>query len=317
MHVVVVGAGAVGGYFGGRLAESGTEVTFLVREGRYRQLKARGLRIHSALGDAQFAPALALSADEIEHPDVVMLAVKNYHLTGSLPVVQALAKRGARVLPLLNGVSHIETLREACGLGPVLGGSCFIEATLNAEGDVVHGNRLQEVTFGRLADAAGAPGAPDDEWLETLRAAMDRARIGVTLSQQVLVDMWQKYIFLTALSGITSATRQPIGVAVGDDVTRTFLQGLIGEMVSIATAKGVALPSGAAQAVIDRLQQVPGTMTSSMHKDLEKRLPLELDSLQGTAVAMAESAGVPSPHLQAVYALLHPYRDGNLPPYTL
>lgn len=311
MHVVVVGAGAVGGYFGARLAASGTDVTFLVRERRFEQLQSRGLRVESPLGNLSLTPQLAASADEVKQPDVVLLAVKNYHLAGTLGALKALVTNGARVLPLQNGVNHIETLRGVLGQGAVLGGACFIEVTLSAEGDVVHGNQLQDIIFGRLRDAADAPGAPDGAWLEELEKTLANAGIGVTKSSDPIVDMWQKYIFLTALSGITAVTRQPIGVAVDDAVTNQFLLDLVGEMGHIARARGVALPDNAADAVSQRLASIPKTMTSSMHRDLEKGLPLELDSLQGAAREMAHDAGIFTPCLRSVYALLHPFKNGT------
>lgn len=317
MHVVVIGAGAVGGYFGAKLAQAGESVTFLVRERRFEELQARGLRVHSALGDVELKPQLATDAKRIDDPDVVLLSVKNYHLEGAIPALQDLVKRGARVLPLLNGVNHLESLRAACGLGSVLGGACFIEATLNAQGDVIHGNQLQDIIFGRLTDAEDVPGAPDDAWLEELRGVLAGAGIHVKKSADVNVDMWQKYIFLTALSGITAVTRQPIGVAVADTATRSFLTGIIREMESIARARQVDLPDGTAESIVQRLDQLPKSMTSSLHKDLEKGLPLELDSLQGAAVAIAESEGLSAHHLRAVYAILHPYQEGGLAPYRL
>jgi 2-dehydropantoate 2-reductase len=317
MHIVVLGAGAVGGYFGAKLAKAGTQVTFLVRERRFQQLSERGLRVHSALGDFAITPLLATDAAQVEAPDVVIVAVKNYHLQGALPSLKALTERGARILPLLNGVNHIEWLRAACGRGAVLGGTCFIEATLDANGDVVHGNQLQDIIFGRLPDAADAPGAPEDAWLDALQREIDQAGIHVTQSQQVQVEMWQKYIFLTTMSAITAATRQPIGVAINDEAARAFLEGLIAEMTAVAGAAGVNLPDGAEKAVMERLEHLPKSMTSSLHRDLEKGLPLELDSLQGAAIETGERLGVPTPNLRAVYALLHPYKDGNLARFTL
>ena len=132
MHIVVFGAGAVGGYFGGRLAKAGTPVTFLVRERRYNQLSNRGLNIRSIHGDFTVTPRLALSAGDIEDPDVVIVGLKNYHLEGAWPDLRVLVQKGAAILPLMNGVQHLDQLVREFGEASVFGGVCYIESTLDA-----------------------------------------------------------------------------------------------------------------------------------------------------------------------------------------
>ncbi|MBX6353603.1 MAG: ketopantoate reductase family protein [Thermoflavifilum sp.] len=307
MNIVVVGAGAVGGYFGGRLAQAGAPVTFLVREGRYRQLSQSGLQVRSVHGDFTVHPKLARSAEEVEGaPEVVIVAVKNYHLEGVLTAVQALAQRGASVLPLLNGVEHMAVLRDAVGEEALWGGVCYIEATLDEAGRVVHTSPMHDMIFGPAAASDAA-----QQRAEALANTLREAGVNAFVSRDIWADMWQKYIFLTALSAITAGARKPIGDVLADPVTRPFLEDMVREIVAIARTQRSNLPEDTAEQVLQRMHAAAPAMTSSMHRDLEKGMPLELDSLQGALLRTAEQAGVAAPCLRAVYALLHPHKDGR------
>ncbi|KPV45577.1 ketopantoate reductase family protein [Alicyclobacillus ferrooxydans] len=303
MNVVVLGAGAVGGYFGGKLAAVGVPVTFLVRERRYEQLSAHGLVVESRHGNFTVAPQLALSASEIDHPDIVIVALKNYHLEGALPQIRALVDKGALVLPLLNGVSHIDTLVHHFGANSVVGGACYIEATLDTEGHVVHTSPMHDIIFGTLS-------GKNHPLLSELEAAFQACGVPARQSSSILIEMWQKFIFLTSFSGITAATRKPIGDVLSDPVTRPFLNDLVREIESVAKA-AVNLSENAFEQVMNKLSSVSPSMTSSLHRDLEKGLPLEIDSLQGAVLALAERHGISVPSVRSVYAVLHPSKDGS------
>lgn len=303
MNVVVIGAGAVGGYFGGKMARKGIPVTFLVREKRYRQLQEQGLVVKSIHGDFTIRPHLALSAKEIEKPELVLLAMKNYHFEDALPQIAELVNRGAKVLPLLNGVRHIDVLVERFGPEAVLGGLCYIESTLNEAGEVVQTSPMQDITFGALAPV-------NETWLQELEASFRLSEITVQRSDSILVDMWKKYMFLVSLSGITAAIRNPIGVALNDNVTSAFIQEMIEEVLHVARARQIPLPDDIADQTLQRLYKIEPTMTSSMHRDLVKGLPLELDSLHGYLLEMAVEYNIATPCIRAVYALLHPYAEG-------
>lgn len=140
---------------------------------------------------------------------------------------------------------------------------------------------------------------------------MEQANIGVTLSTSILTDMWKKFAFLVSLSGITTALRSPIGVALADPVTNAFLRNLIDEILAVAAHKQVALPQDLGDEIMNRLAALSPDMTSSMHRDLEKGFPLELESLQGAVLTMAKEAALPTPCMRTLYALLHPFKDGR------
>lgn len=304
MKIVVLGAGAVGGYFGGRLAYAGFPVTFLVREKRFEQLKENGLVVHSVKEDFSIKPTVVKNVEEIEEPDLVIVALKNYHLEGALPTLKQLIEKGAKVLPLLNGIHHVDVLKAELGDAHILGGSCYIESTLNEAGEIVHTSPMQDVVFGSLT------GEDEPSFLNELESMMKEAGIQVTLSDHILKDMWTKYMFLATLSGITASTRQPIGITLNDPITRSFLMDFMQEVCEIAKSRA-QLPDDLIEQLVKRIEGIKPSMTASMHRDLEKGLPLELDSLHGALLTMAEEANLKTPSVRAVYALLHPYKDGQ------
>ncbi|MCL5115985.1 MAG: ketopantoate reductase family protein [Firmicutes bacterium] len=303
MNIVVVGAGAVGGYFGAKLARAGAPVIFLVREARHRQIKDRGLRVKSVHGDFTLNPRLVTHTEEIASVDVVLVAVKNYHLSEAMPALERLVAKGGKILPLLNGVQHIGILVDALGRDNVLAGACYVEPTLNQDGDVVQTSPMQDIVFGPM-------GRCDAAFLENLESWLHRADIRVRTSPRIMTDMWTKYLFLVTLSGITAAARLPVGSVMSDPVTEAFLRQMITEAFSVAKAYEPDLDDNIPSAIFTRLASVSPRMTSSMHRDLEKGLPLELESLQGALIEMGRERGVAVPHFEAVYALLHPWRDG-------
>lgn len=307
MNFVMVGAGAVGGYFGGKLARAGASVTFLVRERRFQELRESGLRIHSVHGDFAVTPVLATNATAITDPHVAMVAVKNYQLESAMPQLAALVERGAKLLPLLNGVLHIDRLTQAFGQDAVLGGCCYVEATLNPEGDILQTSPMQDIIFGPLSIV-------DRSFLTEIESWLERAGIAGKLSPHIMVDMWTKYLFLATLSGITTATRLPVGPIREDPVAYEFLKGMIAEAFAVAKKYAPELPDDLPETLLARLAAVAPTMTSSMHRDLEKDLPLELDDLQGALITLGRKRGLDTPRFDAIYALLHPYRHGSETP---
>ncbi|MCL6597552.1 ketopantoate reductase family protein [Alicyclobacillus macrosporangiidus] len=307
MHVVVIGAGAVGGYFGARLAQNGIPVTFLVRERRRQQLAERGLRVRSVYGDIQLSPQLAVRPEDIASPGLVLLAVKQYHLEGALPQVQALARQGAYVLPLLNGIRHLDALRSVVPPRQLLGGLCHIEATLDASGDVVHTSQLHDITYGPLAET-------DAEALPAIDETLQGRGFIARRSEQVLVDMWIKYICLSTLSGLTASTRKPIGAVREDGPASRLMRQFAAEAAAVARAECPEVPSEAADQAVRWLERLPASMTSSMHRDLEKGLPIEIESIQGVLVELAERHGIDTPAIRTLYAVLHPHREGAREP---
>ncbi|MEQ6389807.1 ketopantoate reductase family protein [Bacillaceae bacterium S4-13-58] len=301
MNIVVLGAGAVGGYFGGKLAYAGFPVTFLVREKRYNLLKKNGLQVYSKHGDFTVKPKLAMDPKEIEGPSVVLVALKTYHLDAALPTIESLVNKGAKVLPLLNGVDHLDKLSQLVGPENVLGGLCYVESTLNEEGAILQTSDMHDLFFGPLS-------GDEPQWLDQLESMMKDSGFVVQKTDRIIEEMWRKYIFLSSLSAITTAMRSPIGVAVNDPVTSEFLKQLIREGYQVARSKGIALPATLPEDVYKKMEGLPPKMTSSMHRDFDKGLPIELEELHGALVKMGNDS---TPAMSAIYSVLHPFREGK------
>lgn len=304
MKVTVVGAGAVGGYFGGRLQEAGLDVTYLVREKRAEQLKQTGLVIQSPFGNTQLTPKLALRAEEIEACDLIILGVKNYHLPETIESIRPLFAKGAKVLPLLNGVEHFDLLEEQFGSGAVLGGICQIISTLDREGKILHTNQLHDITFGPLQPE-------QKEFCQQLADTVKDTNMRMLLSENVRIDIWSKYAFITAFSGVTTASRLPINEVLMHEPTQEVFRLVLTEMWELAKAKGVQLPQRFVEKTIDNMYKLPAGATSSMHQDFRKGLQLEVESLQGAAVRLARQAGVEVPTVRTLYGIIKPYERGN------
>jgi 2-dehydropantoate 2-reductase len=300
MKVLVVGAGAVGGYFGGRLAEKGADVTFLVRENRRKQLLDRGLRIHSVHGDIELQPKL-IAIGEQTHPfDVVLLSTKAYHFADAVDSVSAYVGEQTVILPLLNGIAHVELLQQKFGVNRVLGGLCFIETTLNEYGDVVQTSQMHEALYG--------------EWLggrsrrvEELERLFAGAKASFALSENIQRDMWHKYMFITVLSGMTTLMNAPVGPIREAENGLELARQLAEEVASVMRAAGAPIAEEIVDKQMDVFLKQGYNMKSSMLRDMEKGMPVEADHLQGYLLSLAERHGLDAPLLRIVYNNLKVY----------
>jgi len=306
MNITMIGAGAVGGYFGARMLEAGLDVTFLVRARRAAQLKETGLNVRSTYGDVNFADLkLATAAEEIDRCDVAILAVKNYHLNEeTLREMRVLAEKGTYILPLLNGVEHYDTLTKACGKPAVLGGLCQLMTTLDDKGGIVQGGAGHDLTFGPFEPS-------QQEVCERLNEALQGANMRATLKPAIWSDIWLKYAFITAFSAVTTASRLSIDRIMLCEPAKTVFAQALQEMESLADSCGTPLPQGWTAKTIERMSRHAEGSTSSMHKDFMKGLPLEVESLQGGALRLAASKGLSLPVIGTMYGLLKPFENGN------
>lgn len=298
MNMLVYGAGALGVYFGGRWIEAGHQVSFLVREKRKRQIEEHGLHIQSVAGDYSIEqPHVIISVKEVQDCDIVVLAVKGYHLEPVLPELKALVKKGARVLPLLNGIEHIYRLQEELGEDAVIGGLAFIIATLDEKGHVVHSSSQHDLVIGPLVPS-------QREACKSLFQELKEGNLNVAFSENVVESLWQKYMFITAFSGVTTASDLPIGrIREQDDALNLFKSVLV-EMKELANAFEVELKDQDIEETMMRIEQLPYEATSSMHQDRRKGLFLEVDHLQGGALRLAAQKGRKLPHIETLHALI-------------
>ncbi|MGI8314814.1 ketopantoate reductase family protein [Halobacillus mangrovi] len=301
MKIVVLGAGALGAYFGGRWQEAGHEVVNLVRDGRAEQIQKHGLQLHSEMGDYQVSePKVATSPEEIEDPDLVFLAVKGYHLHGTIDWLKNLVEKGAKVFPVLNGMEHINILREELGEEAVIGGLSFIIATLDENGHVVHTSQFHDLVFGPLHPS-------QQQICEELALACNQANINGTLSPNIFEEMWRKYMFISSFSGITTAVNQPIGEVRSYPQTFRIAERILEEMRQLANAHQVNLTEEDVATAFERLRGLDHEMTSSMHQDRRKGLPLEVEHLHGGALRLASEVDLSMPYTETIHAMIKPY----------
>ena len=299
MRILVVGAGATGGYFGGRLLESGQDVSFLVRPARAQALAERGLMIRSAFGDATLR-APTVGADALHEPyDLVLLSCKAYHLPQVIADVAPAVGEGTAILPLLNGMRHLDALDARFGAARVLGGLCVIAATLGTDGEIRHLNRSHSLTFGERDGSHSAR-------VERIARAMEGVTFEARLSQSVLQDMWDKWVFLASLAGITCLMRAPVGDIVaapgGLDATLALLE----DCRRVASDNGHAPSESVLAKARGVLTEEGSTLSASMMRDLEQGGSVEADHVVGDLIARA-APGAALPLLRIAYAHLKAY----------
>jgi 2-dehydropantoate 2-reductase len=285
MRILVVGAGAIGGYFGGRLIEAGRDVTFLVRPRRAAALAATGLIIKSANGDfAHRAPPTVL-ADDLAAPfDLVLLSCKAYSLDDAVRSFAPAVGTNTAILPLLNGMLHLDVLDQRFGAARVLGGQCVIAATLDAEGRIIHLNQSHELSFGER------DGVLSDR-VHAVADEMAGARFEARASAQILRDMWDKWVFLAAFAAGTCLMRAAIGDIAQAPGGPEMMRGLLDECRAIAQASGIAPREGHMDHVRGLLTAAGSPLTASMLRDIENHHPIEADHILGDLIRRGEQGG--------------------------
>jgi 2-dehydropantoate 2-reductase len=300
VRILIVGAGAVGGYFGGRLAQAGRDVTFLVRDDRAQQLRQRGLEIISPHGDAKIDAKIAVRAELKEPFDLVLLAVKHYALDAAIAdVAPAIGERTA-ILPVLNGMRHLDRLRAAFGEAHVLGGVCIVATTLDANERIVQLSEMQELSYGELDGTVS-------ERIRTFDRTMQGAGFIARLSSTIELDMWEKWVFIAALGGITCLLRGTIGEVQHAPRGRDLAIAMLDECVAVATAAGYPPRPPAQDRAFNALTDADSNLASSMYRDLQKGRALEADAIIGDVCVRGGVTGVKVPLLSAAYAQLSIY----------
>lgn len=307
LRIVVVGAGGVGGYFGGRLAAAGSDIGFVARGEHLAALHRNGLRIESALGNALIRP-LRVTDDPatLGQPDMVWVAVKLWGTEEAARAIAPLMGPDTAVISFQNGVEAEDLLLRLYGRERVMGGVAHIAAVIEQPGIIRHNGTLQKLAFGEL-DGRRSPRA------EALLAACRGAGIDASIPADINRGIWEKFVFLVGLSGMTALTRQPIGAVREDPDSRAMLLEVMREAAAVARAKGVVLAADAAEQQLAFTDGLPAAMISSMLGDLRRGNRLELPWLAGAVVRLGRELGVSTPMNGAVYAALKPYADGAVP----
>jgi 2-dehydropantoate 2-reductase len=306
MKIAVIGAGGVGGYFGGRLAEAGNDVWFVARGRHLQEMKRCGLKVKSRLGDILVKPVQATEDPaEIGPVDLVIIAVKLWDTDAATAAAKPLLKADTAVVSLQNGIEAVDRLVAAFGRQRVLGGVCHIAAVISGPGIILHTGTMAKLTMGELDGTSSAR-------LEALTAACKDAKIDFVASTEIDKAIWHKFVFLSSFAGVTTLTRLPKGPIMAEPETRSMLKSAIAEAVAVARARGVKLAEDLPEALIKFAETLPDDMKSSMLGDLERGARLELAWLSGTVAQLGASLGVATPTHKAIYQALKPYAEGRV-----
>ncbi len=303
MRVLVLGAGGTGGYFGGRLAQSGADVTFLVRAPRVAALREHGLQLRSPLGDAHI-PVQAIAADELVDAapfDLVLLSCKAYDLDSAIEDIAPAVGDNTCVLPILNGLRHYAALDARFGAERVLGGLCFISAMKGPHGEVLHLGRPASITFGERT------GDPDSERTAAFARLCEQAGVDHVRSARIAQEQWAKYTFLTALAAGTCLMRASVGGIVATEGGDTFMRALYRECLRVAEAAGEPVAETAQHNALATLTQSGSSLTASMLRDLQAGQRVEAEQIVGDMLHRAHAAQQDAPLLAAAWCHLQAY----------
>lgn len=298
MRTLVVGAGATGGYFGGRLAQAGRDVTFLVRPGRARRLAERGLRIKSPDGETVLTPRTITEVDGVY--DLILIAVKSYSLHQALSDLAPAVGRDTVIVPLLNGMRHIGELVQRFGADRAWGGVCMIKGTLDEDGDIVQMSGLHRLAYGPL------DGSSSDGRLPAVTETLSGAGFDSRASTTIVQELWDKWVMLATLGAATTLLRGSIGAINKAPGGPDLLHAIAAEASAVAAAAGHPV-QGKAAAMLEATIVTTEPATSSMYRDLIQGLPVEGDAIVGDLVAEAAKHQVPVPLLSAAHTGLSVY----------
>ena len=305
MRIAIMGSGGVGGYFGARLAQGGCDVGFIARGAHLAALREHGLVVESQLGNVSLSKVCATDDPAtLGSVDLVIISVKLWDTEAAAHAVSPIVGPATAVLSLQNGVQKDGVLRSVFGDRPILGGICYISATIARPGVISHTGTVQKIVFGEYD---GQRSARAEAFLEACR----RAGIDVELSLEIRKAIWEKFVFLVGLSAATTAIRLPIGPIRKDPRTRRFLLDIMREVVAVGRADGVALSAEYAEDLLAYCDGLPAEMAASMYHDLERGNRLEVDWLSGAVAELGQTAGIPTPLNRAVRDILALHANGK------
>ncbi len=301
MKIAVYGSGAVGGYFGGRLAQAGEDVIFIARGKHLQAIKDKGLTVKSIHGDFTLHPAqVSDNPEAIGHVDIVLVGVKAWQVSDAADAVKPMVGPQTTVLPLQNGVEAPAQLAAVLGREHVIGGLCGLISYIAQPGQICHAGADPFIRFGELDNRLS-------DRIEKLRKAFERT-VGITVNipSSIQVAMWQKFVLIAAWSGMGAITRAPVGIFRTQPGTRRMLEQTILEIYEVGRARGIELPEDIAAKTMKFLDQLPSDGTASMQRDIMAGKPSELESQNGAVVRLGLEVGVKTPVNHFIYHSLLP-----------
>ena len=307
MKIVIIGAGGIGGYFGGRLLQAGEDVHFIARGKHLDTIKKAGLKVLSPLGDLHLKnPKCTQNPEDIGPSDIVLICVKLWATEEAIGLLPPLLGENTAVISLQNGVIAVETLLKSLNKKHVVGGVSRIAALIEEPGVIRHNGKMASLTFGELDGG-------ESQRTSDLLAACHNAEITANISNDIHTSIWEKFVQLVTMSSITALTRLPIGPNREDPDTRTLMQNIMGEVIQVGLLKGAKLSNNMLEKQFENIDKLPATMVASMCGDLRRHYKIELPWFAGTVVELGKQLGLPTPANQFVYAALKLHKDGRHP----
>ncbi len=313
MRFAIVGSGAVGGYYGAKLARAGHDVTFIARGAHLAAIRAHGLAIKSPLGDFVVNARAEDDPARVPPADVAIFSVKTYSNAGALPILKAVVGAGQAGAPgecvaltLQNGVESVDEIAAAVGASRVLGGSAYIATALGRPGVIEQTGTHRRIVFGEVF---GDTSRVSDR-VQRIHEAFTGADIISEPVADARVPIWEKFCYLSPFAAFTGAARVPIGPLWADPATRALMTAAFGELEAVARAGGVALPAGVVERIVVYVDSIPPATRSSLLIDLQQGKPIEAEALLGAVVRRSAATRVATPIMAALYAVLKPHANG-------
>ncbi len=300
MHTVIIGVGGVGGYFGGKISNSGQKVTLIARGKHLEAIQQNGLQVKSINGDFVTHPFMATNTiNEVEKADLVLICTKSWQVIEAAELIKPILKEDTIVIPLQNGADNAEKLVSILDQKHVLGGLCRIYSKIEAPGIISHFGHQPEVVFGEVDKSK-------TERLQKLKEVFDKAGFKNTISENIYVDIWSKFMFIATVSGLGALTRATIGEMYKNEGTRKILEQTATEIYEVSIAKGVSLPSDLVNKIITFIGKQPYDSTASTQRDILDGRPSELDNFNGFIVNEGKKLGIATPVNTFIYSCLQP-----------
>ncbi len=304
MRILIVGAGATGGYFGARLAQAGEDVTFLVRERRYQQLQETGLILQTPQGTETLQPQLVQAQTLNSHYDLIILTVKSFGLDQAMDDITPAVGPDTLIMPILNGMRHIDILRSRFGDGKVIGGLCKINATLGPEGEVVQMTPLHQIFYGAL-------NGENDARLQRVDAALRGSGVDTIFSEDIISELWEKWLLLSTLGAVCCLARGNTQQVLNSQGGEALLQDIFTEILTIISADGYQPRPAITAKIYESLNNPATPMTSSLYRDLTQGYDIEAGQVIGDLLLRALRNGISAPLLNAVNVNLQVYLQGR------
>jgi 2-dehydropantoate 2-reductase len=300
MHIAIFGSGAVGGYYGAKLARSGERVTFLARGAHLKAIRERGLGVWSPLGDFVVRVEAESEPERTGPVDLVILAVKTYHNSEVLPQLGALCGPHTAVLTLQNGVDSVDEVAAAVGAPRVIGGATYIATAIAAPGIIEQTGTHRRILLGE----AFGDRTTVSERVARIAALLSRADVQAEPFADGRVPLWEKLIYLSPFAAFTGAARRPAGFIWNDPLIREAFLSAIDEVERVARAEGIAVAPDVRDRIVDYMHALPPSTRSSLLIDLQQNKRTEVEALQGAVIRRGQTRGVPTPIMRTLYAVL-------------